>query len=406
MLDYDSFDFFENLLAASLVAVPLFFLLPWARARRILLGTLGAYLLFLVAPRLLAFYLPFWAVVFALQYLVAAVHPPRWRTVALWFAILCTLAPMVLWKLFPTPFIIHFNLFFDARVDDLSPWLGAVDRVRDIILPVGLSFAAFRAVDLLVKVYLEISAPLSPTRLWAVGFFPPVQVIGPVIEHTEIERDLDVPRRAGADDAFAGIVQVSVGLVKVFVISYALKPSNDVFTASDVTAWWKVWVELFAFALYFYFNFSGFSDVAIGSARLYGFRLKPNFDNPYMKTNPQAFWNSWHMSLTRWAQRNVFVPLGGMRPQHQYRAIFATIMVIALWHDLSLALVAFGLYHAAGLIGHRMLVSHRRPRADPPVWLRVAKMGLLFVFVTFSFPMLVMRSSDLVHFYGRLFGVG
>ena len=110
-------------------------------------------------------------------------------------------------------------------------------------------------------------------------------------------------------------------------------------------------MELFVFALYFFFNFSGFSDVAIGSARLYGFRLKPNFDNPYMKTNPQAFWNSWHMSLTRFAQRNVFVPLGGMRPQHQYRAIFATIMVIALWHDLPRA---------------RGLRPVPRRRADPP----------------------------------------
>ena len=79
--------------------------------------------------------------------------------------------------------------------------------------------------------------------------------------------------------------------------------------------------------------------MAIGTARLLGFKLAPNFNNPYLKTNPQDFWNSWHMSLTRFAQRNVFVPMGGMRARTQYPAIVATMMVIALWHDLSIPLV-------------------------------------------------------------------
>ena len=105
---------------------------------------------------------------------------------------------------------------------------------------------------------------------------------------------------------------------------------------------WQYWLELALFAWYFYFNFSGFSDMAIGCARLLGFKLAPNFNNPYMKTNPQDFWNSWHMSLTRFAQRNVFVPMGGMRARTQYPAIVATMMVIALWHGLSIPLVSSG----------------------------------------------------------------
>ena len=104
--------------------------------------------------------------------------------------------------------------------------------------------------------------------------------------------------------------------------------------------------------------------MAIGSARILGFRLAPNFNNPYLKTNPQDFWNSWHMSLTRFAQRNVFVPMGGMRAQTQYVAIVATMMVIALWHDLSIPLVIFGLYHSAGLIIHRRWVAGHPRRAD------------------------------------------
>jgi alginate O-acetyltransferase complex protein AlgI len=313
---------------------------------------------------------------------------------------------MVTWKLFPTRFIIRFNLFFDARVGDVSPWLGAIDRTRNIILPIGLSFATFRAIDLLVKVYLEVTRPLSVTRVWAVGFFPPVQVIGPVMEHTEIEARLDTTHRASPDDVLAGVLQIAIGLVKIFVLSYALKPSIQILVSYEITAWWKLWVELFAFAWYFFFNFAGFSDLAIGSARPFGFRLKPNFNNPYLKTNPQDFWNSWHMSLTRFAQRNVFIPLGGMRPQHQYRAIFATIMVIALWHDLSIPLVIFGLYHSAALIGHRFLVTRRPPAPAPSLWLRWSKSGALFTMVAISLPLLTLSLANVPDFYGRLLGIG
>jgi D-alanyl-lipoteichoic acid acyltransferase DltB (MBOAT superfamily) len=403
MLDYDSFDYFGDLLAMSIIVVPLFFALRWTRGRRVLLTLVGMYLLFLIAPRLLALYVPFWLVVFALQHFVAALPERRWRPVGLTAAIVVILVPMVLWKLAPTWSVVQFNLRLDRLVDDVSPWLGAIDRVRDIILPIGVSFATFRAIDLVVKVSVGITDPLSASRLLAFGFFPPVQVIGPVIEYTEIERGLDQPIPAAANDVLSGVLQVAVGMVKVFVIAYALEPSTKLFTAFDDVSWWETWVELFLFALYFFFNFAGFSDIAIGLARIYGFRLLPNFNNPYMRTNPQEFWNNWHMSLTRFARRNVFVPLGGMRRQHQYRAIFATIMVIALWHDISIPLVLFGLYHAAGLIGHRMLVQ-RRPPAAGNVLLSATKMAMVFVFVVLSFPLLLLRLGDVRDFYAHLFG--
>ena len=156
------------------------------------------------------------------------------------------------------------------------------------------------------------------------------------------------------------------------------------------------------FAWYFYFNFSGFSDMAIGCARVFGFRLAPNFNNPYLKTNPQDFWNSWHMSLTRFAQRNVFVPMGGMRARTQYVAIFATMMVIALWHDLSIPLVIFGLYHSAGLILHRWWVGRHPVPVDRGVPRRVGAWLLFFGFYLISLPLLMVDLSSLPDFYARL----
>jgi D-alanyl-lipoteichoic acid acyltransferase DltB (MBOAT superfamily) len=406
MLDFDSFDYFENLFAAGLVVVPLFYLLPWVRARRILLALVGMYLIYLIAPRLLVLYIGFWAVVLAMQWLVGCVTTPAWRRVAFAVAVAATLAPMVTWKLRSTWFTIRFNVELNEFVDDLWPWVGAVDRIRPIILPVGLSFATFRAIDLLVKVYFEITRPLSPAHLAAVGFFPPVQVIGPVIEHTEIEPSLTTRLRANPADILAGVLQIAIGAVRVFVVAYALKSSSEVLTRFDEIAPWEAWAELFLFVLYFYFNFAGFSDMAIGSARLFGSRLRPNFNGPFLKTNPQDFWNNWHMSLTRFAQRNVFVPLGGMRRERQYVALVATMMVVALWHDLTIPLVLFGAYHSAGLVGHRLLRARRGAPSDEAVAVRLAKIGSLFVYVALSFPLLLLQLDDLDDFYGRLFGIG
>jgi alginate O-acetyltransferase complex protein AlgI len=402
MLDFDSFDYFGDLLALSLLAVPIFFGLRRSPFRNLFLGTAGLYLLTLIAPRLAVFYLAFWAGVFVMQYVIRRWPSEQTRWIALTTGVVLALAPMVIWKITPTYFVIEFNLFFNNAIDTASPWFGAIDRARNIILPIGLSFATFRAIDLLVKVHLDLVDPLSFTRMYAFGFFPPVQVIGPVIEVTEVEAQLREPMPPDPRSMLSGLMLIATGLVKVFVIAYVLEASSSVFNPTAAGAVWEYWFELFRFALYFYFNFSGFSDIAIGSALLYGFHLRPNFNNPYMKTNPQDFWNSWHMSLTRFCQRNVFVPLGGMRAGRQYGAMLATIMVIALWHDLTLPLVLFGIYHGVGLIGHRIVAS-RRPVNELRL-LRVAKIGTLFVFVSLSLPLLLLPIGDLSGFYGRLIG--
>ncbi len=403
MLDGDPFRYFSDLLVLMVLVVPLFFLLPWMWARQLLLGLTGSYLTFLIAPRLLLFFLLFWLGIYALQWGAVLWRDRRaswvWTTVL----IAAALAPMVVWKLFPNWFVPGFNFHMNAAVDQLSPWVGAIDRVRDLILPIGLSFATFRAVDQLIKVRLEILPPLSPLQHFAYAFFPSVLVIGPVIEYTEIESGLLKRARWRAEDTLSGVLTIGIGAVKVFVLAYALRGSQDVFALRTHTgSALDYWLELIMFALYFYLNFAGYSDMAIGSARIFGFRLAPNFNNPYLKTNPQDFWNSWHMSLTRFAQRNVFVPMGGMRARTQYVAIVATMMVIALWHDLSIPLVIFGIYHSAGLVLHRMWTARRPVPRPRPLPNRIGANAALFVFVLLSLPLLELGLSELGTFYSRL----
>jgi alginate O-acetyltransferase complex protein AlgI len=403
MLDGDPFSYFSDLLVLFVVVLPLYYLIPRSWIRQLLLGLTGAYLIFLIAPRLLLFYLLFWLLVFALQHASALFRERRaswvWTTLLIGLA----LTPMVVWKLSPEWAVTQFNLKMNTAVSDTNAWLGAIDRVRNLILPIGLSFATFRAVDQIIKVRLEIVPPLNGFQQFAFGFFPPVQVIGPVIEYTEIEDGLANRGRFSPNDMLSGVITIAIGAVKVFLFAYLLRNSSDVFLlATHTGAAWQYWLELALYALYFYFNFSGFSDMAIGSARLLGYRLAPNFNNPYLKTNPQDFWNSWHMSLTRFAQRNVFVPMGGMRAKTQYAAIVATMMVIALWHGLSIPLVIFGLYHSAGLVIHRIWVSRHPVPSPRPLLRRIGANLVFFAYFLLSLPLLELPLSQLPHFYERL----
>lgn len=401
---FSAFDYFADFFVLCLVLVPIFYVLPWAWARRALMTLTGAYLLFLIAPRLLLFYICFWVAIAILQRIVAATGERKGGGYILAVSILATLAPMVIWKLWPADFTIWFNSFFDAGVFHASGYLGAIDAFRAIILPIGLSFATFRAIDLLIQSHLGTVDALAPDRVLFYGFFPPVQVIGPVIEYAEVGAQSAKTERMSIDDYRSAFTQVIVGAVKIFVLAVPLASSGDLFVVYRTNNPPTLWFELILYAWFFYLNFSGYSDLAIGTARLFGYKLKPNFSRPYTRTNPQAFWNSWHMSLTRFAMRNVFVPLGGMRQRTQYLAIAATMMVIALWHDITLPLVIFGVYHAAGLIGNRILNERRPAATEPSTALTVGKAVLLFLYVTASLPLLSLKFDQLGHFYGALLG--
>lgn len=406
MLDFNTFDYFAWLLAVAIVVVPVYYLLPWDVARRALLALTGCYLVFLIAPRLALFYVVFWTLVVVLQRFIAWYGERARAGVVLGAAVVVLLSPLVIWKLLPDDFVVWFNVTFNDLAWTISPLLGGVDAVRDVVLPIGLSFAIFRAIDLLIQTSLGTIDALPPGRIYFFGFFPPVQIIGPVIEYSE----LDAPGRPAPgrwpdiEDFGAAFALIATGLVKVFVLAFPLEQATDVVVFYESNSAPVLWLELFLFAWFFYLNFAGYSDMSIGVARLFGFELKPNFNKPYFRTNTQDYWNNWHMSLTRFAQRNVFIPLGGMRANRQYVAVTATIMVIALWHDVSLPLVIFGLYHAACLVGARMLNKRRPANPEPSLLLRGTKMLSMFVFVMLGLPLLVLELDQIPDFYPALIG--
>jgi alginate O-acetyltransferase complex protein AlgI len=397
---FDSFRYFADLLAVLVLLVPA---VAVARANRLRLTVLivaGGYLLFLIAPRLALFHLVMWMMVAALQVAVASTGERRIGLPILWAALAVTLAPMVAWKVWPIDFVIRFNMWSNDVVSRPSRWLEALDFNAEVIAPIGLSFAAFRAADLLIKSHLGLVERLPPGRVLAYGLFPPLLVVGPIASYDETAATLD--RRVGLDPSrlVDGAGQIVTGLVKVFVIAFLLDWSSDVFGVFDANSAWRVWLALIAFGWFFYVNFAGYSDIAIGCGRLLGADLRPNFDRPYQQTDPTAFWNSWHISLTRFLRANVYTPLAAGRPGRQPLATMVTMMLIALWHGVSWATVVFGLYHGLSLVAHRQL--ERRRTASTALPARIAKSVLIFFWFTLSLPLLHLDLGGSADFYAKL----
>ncbi|MEL6890568.1 MAG: MBOAT family O-acyltransferase [Actinomycetota bacterium] len=397
---FDTFDFFERLLPLLVVLVPVIALI--GRGRRVVLTVAGLALLWFVAPRLALFHLVFWLLVAAAQPLVAATGERRHGLWVMWTALLVPLTPLVAWKVWPIEFVVRFNVWTDGAFVATSPFLGAVDRAFDVIGPIGLSFAAFRAADLLVKSNLGLVERQEPGRVLATGLFPPLLVVGPIATWKETAATVEARVPLDAERLVAGVTQILTGLFKVFVLAFLLDWSPEILAFYADNPPWRLWIGLIAYGWFFYVNFAGYSDLAIGASTLLGADVRPNFDRPYRQTDPSAFWNSWHISLTSFLRTNVFTPIVAGHPERMYVGTVVTMMLIALWHGVTWATFVFGVYHSVALVGHRMLQARRPASANQPV--RWAKSVGVFVWFTLSLPLLQLDLGESIDFYAAVWG--
>lgn len=383
---------------------------PSALVFRLSLILAGIYLLYVQAPRFVPFFIIYWLVVWLLQYWAAwagRIKCAVGERAALFVLVAVPILPMLTWKIWPAMFIQEINHASATLLWAAVPQVGFVDALVGLAVPLGLSFVTFRALDLLLKTYLGLLEPTTLDRTMYYGLFPPILALGPIAEYEEVRCDEIKSRWPLAGDLSVGLLRIALGAIKIFAIGIPLERAAAHFWAGGETPVPEAWLATMLYGLFFYANFSGFSEVAIGSTRVLGLRLKENFANPFLKTNPQAFWNAWHMSLTRWAQRYVFIPLGGMRPQRQYFATFAVIMTIALWHGIAMPLVVFGIYHGVIVVAHRYLLDRRRKTGRGVVKdgriAKVLKPMLVFFYVSLSIPLLVLNSNQAIAFYAKLF---
>lgn len=227
----------------------------------------------------------------------------------------------------------------------------------DIILPVGVSFFTFQSMSHTLDVYRRNIVPCGSIRdyLLFVSFFPQL-VAGPIVRAIDFLPQLARRVRASAADIEAGLAQFALGAVKKMVISDQVAPNVDLIFANPGNYdGFTLLQGALGYGIQIYCDFSGYSDMAIGSARIMGFKFMENFQMPYSATSITEFWQRWHISLSSWFRDYLYIPLGGNRKGRvrTYVNLMTTMLLCGLWHGASWNFVFWGGLHGAALAVHR-----------------------------------------------------
>lgn len=261
-------------------------------------------------------------------------------------------------------FFKYFHFFLDSAGALLAGLgLAGLGRGLEIVLPVGISFYTFQTMSYTLDVYRRRQEPVADPVDFAlfVAFFPQL-VAGPIERAGALLPQLQGPRRSTQDDLVVGAWLIFWGLLKKVVVADNLAPYVDgVFGAVGEASRLEVVLATYAFAYQIYGDFSGYSDVARGLARLLGVELTVNFDIPYLAQGPSEFWRRWHITLSRWLRDYLYIPLGGNRggPAATTRNLMVTMVLGGLWHGAAWNFVAWGAYHGALLGLYRVLRGDR-----------------------------------------------
>ena len=286
--------------------------------------------------------------------MIAARSGARAAKAALAFGVVANLLPLILYKyldFFGRTFHDALHLFGVESTVNLPSWL----------LPAGISFFTFQGISYLIDLYRRQIEP-APTMIdfgmYHTSF--PQLIAGPIVRYAEIA-DRVVRRPIILVDVEWGIVRFCAGLAKKIVIADNLgKVTDHIFELPPGQLTTRLaWLATITYTLQIYFDFSGYSDMAIGMGRMLGFRFPENFDQPYRAQSMTEFWHRWHMTLSRWFRDYVYIPLGGNRAgaRRTYVNLFIVFFLCGLWHGAAYTFVVWGLLHGLVLVVERLLRS-------------------------------------------------
>ena len=274
--------------------------------------------------------------------------------------------------------ISNINVFFDLQIDMLN-----------LSLPIGISFYTFQTMSYTIDVYREEVEVQNNFISFGsyVSLFPQL-IAGPIVRYKTIEKELE-DRKTSVDDLATGIGRFIVGLGKKVLIANNIGLVWDTVSKGDILSLstLSAWLGIVAFSLQIYFDFSAYSDMAIGLGRIFGFNFLENFNYPYMSQSITEFWRRWHISLGTWFKEYVYIPLGGNRGGriNQIRNILVVWFLTGIWHGASWNFVSWGAFYGILLICEKLFLLRLLDKL-PRVLRRVYTLLLVLIsWVIFSF---------------------
>ena len=251
-----------------------------------------------------------------------------------------------------------------------------------LVLPVGISFYTFQAMSYSIDIYRDQARPARSFVDFAcyVSLFPQL-VAGPIVRYRELDQQLRERTHTWAK-AGAGLALFVLGLAKKVLLADAVAPMAAWGFAQESIGLAGAWSSLVAYNLQIYFDFSGYSDMAVGLGLLLGFQFPQNFNSPYKSASITEFWRRWHISLSSWLRDYLYVPLGGNRrgPARTYVNLFLTMLLGGLWHGANWTFMLWGAYHGLLLALERLLGKRGLAGSLP----RPLQMAFTFVLVMFG----------------------
>ncbi|TWT74298.1 MBOAT family O-acyltransferase [Allorhodopirellula solitaria] len=296
-------------------------------------------------------------------------------------------------------FFKYANFFIDSA-RPLVESLGLHAASLDVILPVGISFYTFQTLSYTIDVYrgkLRASSSLMDFALY-VAFFPQL-VAGPIVRASSLLPQLGSVPALRRRRMYGGFQQLLRGAIKKVVIADRLAESVDVvFAGVDLYSSLTLWVAVIAYAGQIYYDFSGYSDMAIGIAKMLGYRFPANFRHPYLATSMSDFWHRWHITLSTWLRDYLYIPLGGSRGSTWMtkRNLMITMGLGGLWHGAAVTYVLWGIWHGVALVLETMIAPRRDlkrgKRAGWSVASRVLRWAIVMLVVLMGW--VLFRSPD------------
>lgn len=257
--------------------------------------------------------------------------------------------------------ILGFFKYYGFLAENINALFNADIAYSELPLPIGISFYTFQVLSYVIDVYLgKVRLQRNPVSFALYVTMFPQLIAGPIVRYSDIESQLE-QRNVSAAKFGEGAQRFIQGLGKKVLLANSMGALWDITQAMDMTgiSVFSAWLGIIAYTFQIYFDFSGYSDMAIGLGKMFGFEFMENFDHPYVSRSVTEFWRRWHISLGTWFREYVYIPLGGNRCSRirQIRNIMAVWMLTGLWHGASWNFVVWGIYYGCLLLIEKMFLK-------------------------------------------------
>jgi alginate O-acetyltransferase complex protein AlgI len=297
--------------------------------------------------------------------------------------------------------------FFAGLINLACPWLQIPEYTKNILMPIGISFYTFQSISYLVDVYKNrglVQKNILNLGLF-ITFFPQL-IAGPIVRYNDICGQ--IKERPHSLELFTdGVVRFIVGLSKKVLLANVFAETADGVLAMpfDSVPSYYLWVAILSYTMQIYYDFSGYSDMAIGLGRMFGFRILENFNYPYVSRSITEFWRRWHISLSGWFKDYLYIPLGGNR-KGKARTIINLVIVFSitgLWHGAALNFMFWGLGHGVLLLIEKLLGKYVPPVLKRGLWGNVVSRIYVMAGVVFLWMFFRLSIKEGVFFISNLF---